>query len=637
MPSFSWFAILVERFPSDRMLKSAFLAVFAGLWLGTGQSVAQSPPPPYVAEEVPAPARKPSALLGTTLYQQNCAPCHGLQGVGDGAQAAALPVSPKRLDDASAMRRLAPAAAFHQAKYGSESGAMPAFSTVLDDEQIWQAIAYTWSLHTSEESVTAGSELYAENCAVCHGMSGRGDGPDAAGLQVDFTDMKAMNVRSLQALDEAWRVAHVEIGAGMSEENRWDLLDAVRTFTYLPPWQSPFEPGGGLIDGQIVQGTVDADMLAPQEVSLMAYMNFTPVATFTTTTGAEGGFSFENLSTDPRVVYFLGTRYGGISYGTDLISLSGLSPTLTLDIPVYETSPDDSGLRLTRVHWLVDHAPGQLRVRQIVGVANDLDKTVTGHRVDGSDAPVTLALPVPANATNVEFQDGALGARYQRAGDVLYDTTPIRPGQQSRQILIGYTIPYSDAASTLVADFVYPVESMNVFVADLPGLVISTTAPLEDAGNQKVQDNPYRVWTGQLAAAQRIELTLANLIPASETDWRNELAAETPFVVPAPELPPATISPIFAAIGIGALVLVVGSAILYWKYGRDKQRALARAADEREHLLSEIAALDDRHAAGALDDETWSAERVVLMNELRTVMARMARMGAAQRGASHRG
>ena len=138
----------------------------------------------------------------------------------------------------------------------------------------------------------------------------------------------------------------------------------------------------------------------------------TPAAeTFTTTTSADGGFAFEELSTDPGIVYFLGTRYGGISYGTDLISLSEISPTLTLEIPVYETSSDDSGIRLTRVNWLVDHAPGQLRVRQIIGVANDLDTTVTGHLVDGSDAPVTLALPVPANATDVEFQDGALGGR----------------------------------------------------------------------------------------------------------------------------------------------------------------------------------------------------------------------------------
>ncbi|MCB9120874.1 MAG: c-type cytochrome [Caldilineaceae bacterium] len=636
MPSLAWLKIIAGNLPTNRLLMSACAAIVCGLVLGAGQVVAQAPPPPYVPEEVPAPASKPSALLGATLYQQNCAPCHGQQGAGDGPQAATLDVSPKRLDDAVAMREIAPAAAFHQAKYGSESGAMPAFSIFLNDEQIWQALAYAWSLHTSEEIVTAGSELYAESCAACHGATGQGDGPDAEEQLGDFTDAKAMNVRSLRELDDGWRAAHAEIGADLNEDDRWAVLDAVRSFTYLPPWQSPFEPGAGVIDGQIVQGTAGADPLAPQEVSLMAYMSFTPVATFTTTTSADGGFAFEELSTDPGIVYFLGTRYGGISYGTDLISLSEISPTLTLEIPVYETSSDDSGIRLTRVNWLVDHAPGQLRVRQIIGVANDLDTTVTGHLVDGSDAPVTLALPVPANATDVEFQDGALGGRYQQADDVIYDTTPIRPGQQSRQVLVGYTVPYTGAASALLADFAYPVESLNVLVADLPGLEVSAAAPLEDVGNQTVQGNPYRVWTGELAGAQPVEVTLANLIPAGETDPRDEPAIATPFVAPAPEPPPATISPIFAALGIGALVLIVGGGILYWKYSRDRRSTKKLVADQRERLLTEIAALDDRHDAGDLDDETWSAERVVLMNNLRTVTAEMERL-ETKRGAGNRG
>ena len=638
MPSFAWLKARAGSFLFVRGSTSAILALVLVLIMGAGHVVAQSPtPPPYLPDEVPAPPGKPSALLGATLYQQNCAPCHGPQGAGDGAQAATLAISPKRLDDAVAMRELAPAAAFHQAKYGSESGVMPAFAAFLNDQQIWQALAYAWSLHTSEELTTRGGELYAESCAACHGVAGQGDGPDAEGQLADFTDIKAMNVRSLRELDDAWRTAHDEIGADLSEDDRWAVLDAVRAFTYLPPWQSPFAPGDGLIDGRIVQGTAGADPLAPQEVSLMAYMSFTPVATFTTTTSADGAFAFEQLSTDPSVVYFLGTRYGGISYGTDLIGLTEISPTLSLEIPVFETSSDDSGLRLTRVNWLVDHAPGQMRVRQIIGVANDLDTTVTGHLVDGTDAPVTLALPVPANATDLEFQDGALGGRYQQAGDLIYDTTPLRPGQQSRQILVGYTIPYTETSAALVADFAYPVESLNVLVADLPSLEVSAAAPLEDVGNQTVQGNPYRVWTGQLAEPQQVEVSFANLIPAGVADPRDEPALATPFVAPAPAAPVATISPVLAALGGGALVLVLGAGILYWKYRRDKQAAQGLVADARERLLTELAALDDRHAAGELDDETWSAERLVLMNNLRTVTAELERYAGTQRGASNRG
>ena len=142
MPSFAWLKARAGSFLFVRGSTSAILALVLVLIMGAGHVVAQSPtPPPYLPDEVPAPPGKPSALLGATLYQQSCAPCHGPQGAGDGAQAATLAISPKRLDDAVAMRELAPAAAFHQAKYGSESGVMPAFAAFLNDQQIWQALA----------------------------------------------------------------------------------------------------------------------------------------------------------------------------------------------------------------------------------------------------------------------------------------------------------------------------------------------------------------------------------------------------------------------------------------------------------------------------------------------------------------
>lgn len=602
-----------------------------------GTTSAQTPP--YNPDEIAAPPVRPAAMLGASIYQQNCAPCHGMSGAGDGPQVATLSVAPQPLDDQAALQELAPAAAFHAVKYGSASGAMPALQSTLNDTQLWHAVFYAWSLHTDADRVAAGAAHYAEQCAACHGVDGRGDGADAGDdLQVDFSGQQAMNVRTPAALDAGWQAAHADIGAELTAAEREDVLEAIRAFTYLPPWESPYPRGEGAIEGRIVQGSADGAAPTAQEVTLMAYMSFTPVATFTTTTDADGAFAFEQLATEPDVVYFVGTNYAEIAYGSDLISLSPLTPTLQLEIPVYETTTDPSALRVNRMQWVVDQQPGALRVRQILIVSNDQDRTVVGRALDGAERPVTLALPAPANAVDLEFQDGALGARYQQVGDVLYDTTPLRPGAQSRQVLMGYTIPFEGTTAAFTTDFAYPVDALTLLVADLPDLDVETDAPLEAVGNQMVQGVAYRVWNGQLDASQSVTLSLQNLIPAAGADPRQAPAAVATPIAAAPDVAVTpSIPPLFAGLGVGALVLVIGGGILYWKYAHDKRQAQQTLLDAKERLLTEIAALDDRHAQGEMDDETWSAERVALMRTVRTVTADIERQTAGRKSAGVRG
>ena len=45
------------------------------------------------------------------------------------------------------------------------------------------------------ESTATGAELYATNCAICHGENGEGDGPAAAGLTMPPSDLHAEHVQ----------------------------------------------------------------------------------------------------------------------------------------------------------------------------------------------------------------------------------------------------------------------------------------------------------------------------------------------------------------------------------------------------------------------------------------------------------
>ncbi|PKO16629.1 MAG: hypothetical protein CVU39_07340 [Chloroflexi bacterium HGW-Chloroflexi-10] len=46
----------------------------------------------------------------------------------------------------------------------------------LSDQNLWDTIAWIWQQQTSPENLAAGQNLYAANCAACHGETGKGDG-----------------------------------------------------------------------------------------------------------------------------------------------------------------------------------------------------------------------------------------------------------------------------------------------------------------------------------------------------------------------------------------------------------------------------------------------------------------------------
>jgi mono/diheme cytochrome c family protein len=46
----------------------------------------------------------------------------------------------------------------------------------LSDQDIWDAVAWIWQGQTTPENLENGQRLYTENCAACHGETGKGDG-----------------------------------------------------------------------------------------------------------------------------------------------------------------------------------------------------------------------------------------------------------------------------------------------------------------------------------------------------------------------------------------------------------------------------------------------------------------------------
>ncbi|MBI5944739.1 MAG: c-type cytochrome [Chloroflexi bacterium] len=131
-------------------------------------------------------------------------------------------------------------------------------SAVLTESERWDLVASIWKSNTTPESLANGQQLYAQNCAACHGENGAGDGVFAddlaasgeASMQtmtgaenmmmqspVDFTNPTRMLGASPALLQG--KILRGGMGTGMpmwgsifTEEQIWDLIAYLYSFQF---------------------------------------------------------------------------------------------------------------------------------------------------------------------------------------------------------------------------------------------------------------------------------------------------------------------------------------------------------------------------------------------------------------------
>ncbi len=167
---------------------------------------------------------------GKQAFERYCSHCHGFKGLGDGAVAKAFPqfsfpVASKSTYD------LPDGTLFHIITYGRNL--MPSHASQLPQDDRWKIIHYLRDLQRDEiarlgpEAVIPedtrrrtlvsepyGKELFATNCASCHGEEGRRPNPG----------IPTLNSPSVLAIaDDAYY---------------WDIINHGRSGTQMPAWRS---------------------------------------------------------------------------------------------------------------------------------------------------------------------------------------------------------------------------------------------------------------------------------------------------------------------------------------------------------------------------------------------------------------
>jgi mono/diheme cytochrome c family protein len=595
--------------------------VWAGLWAVpvAGQQTRQSPP--YDAAEVTVPASLPLAISGRALYQENCAPCHGEQGLGNGPASGDLPGPATAFADRTAVWERSPGMLFHTTKFGRLEKLMPPWSNRLTDTEIWDTVAFAWSLHTKASETTAGGLLYNDQCASCHGLSGAGDGPEAVGSLPDFTDLGYTLFVSQADWQQGWEKAHNESGAEWSQAERENVLEYLRTFSYVPPWGEAYRPGDGLIAGEVRLTDSGPQQIEGADVRLQAYLGFEAVATFTTTLGADRRFTFTDLSVDPALLYLATVQTDEGTYSSAMVSLSAEERTAEIPITLYGTTDSPEAVRINQAHWILEAQPGALVLAQIYLFGNSEDRTFVGRTVEGVDRPVTAAVEVPEEAVNLSFQNGTLGDRFRRVGNQVYDTLPVPPGESSQQIVVQYVLPADGSALDLRQELLYPVDSLSLLVANFAGLRVDAPAMTFDSV-QNIQGAEYQLWNLSDFGPGPVEVKLQGLPELGAVDSTGAQAADSEL---SPVGPPLEGWVSWAMLGLvaAAVLGVAGVAIQRGAFARTTVQADLRSA--REQLLTELALLDDRHAQGQLPEGEWLRQRAATKARLLDLLRRLER------------
>ncbi len=122
----------------------------------------------------------------------------------------------------------------------------------LNDQQIWDMVAFIWQSNSTQDAIVEGKALYAQNCAACHGEGGGGNGVfadqlAAAGMSggptsmfrrpADFTDPRRMLGASPALLQG--KILRGGMGTGMpswgpifNEVDIWKIISYLYTFQF---------------------------------------------------------------------------------------------------------------------------------------------------------------------------------------------------------------------------------------------------------------------------------------------------------------------------------------------------------------------------------------------------------------------
>lgn len=379
--------------------------------------------------------------------------------------------------------------------------------------------------------------------------------------------------------------------------------------------QTPTTGGQGKIEGQLVEGSKDAQPTFTNNLTITlhsAAAGATSTISQTTQADSNGKFSFSNLNTITSTRYLLIANYQGVDYFSDILNFDTGQTTMPISVTVFETTTDATVLKISQAHFVIDVQTGEFNVLQIVNVTNSSDRTYIGANPAAGPHRVTLTLPYLSGAQNIEFDNPAANDSTLRGPDSLAYTLPFSPGDD--QIVYNYTLPFTPPTYAFSIKVPWDADKFRILLADVGATIQSS---------QLSAPAPFPTQSG-------MKFLLSSMDSVKAGTTVNANIVNLPAVVADPSAPPSTTSGApTAAAGtnnlqlIGGVVLGVavlaalGLLLVPWLRRRNAASSqISTDTDRRMELLQEMADLDDDYEAKKVSEEDYRSIRTKLKAEL---------------------
>ncbi len=606
-----------------KLLHIFVLSLAAGLLSACDFTLASdiTPPPDYVSPTAMptlgalVPASAPDVQDGATLFAQNCTPCHGAKGLGDGPQSMQLPVTVPGIGLAEVARQASPAAWFKTVTQGNLDRFMPPFVGALSDQQRWNVISYVLTLHTTPAQIAEGKALFDAKCSNCAARfsdqarmaalsdddlvnlikNGEGDLPAfAKGLTDEQAYAVAAYLRTLTFASGS-QLAAVSTGTPAPESGTPSgTLTAASTVVSTP------EAGTGSVTGNVEMGA-GGTLPANLNVTLHGFDHGQDqttgpqeVLTLSTTAAADGSYAFNNVAMPQNRIFLAEAEYAGLKYRSAFATTpTNPGPLALPSLKLYEKSTDFALLKLTQVHLYTDFATaGTVQVLEIFAFSNASDRSVI-ISTDGSSIPF---IKLPDNAQNVGFEAGQDSAPFTAADKGLAAS----PSDTPYSIIAFFSLPY-DNKLDLSQPFTIDAPAIILLIPD--GMNVSGKQ-FSDKGLQVIQTNTYHEFSAS-------DLKAGQTLSFSVSGRPRESSATGPDVRQ------------ITMIGGGGLgiVLIAAGMFLYFRDRRrvPKPQRNESGFDSPDEVMDAILALDDLHRAGKIGSDAYQARRT----DLKTILKEM--------------